>query len=253
MKNRGLLVTFPCVILSLFLGLHLRAAAPQQNTAKIEAQIKEVIQQRLAALRRQDAKAYASFFAEDCLDTSDDGALVKPESVAKDWQQDVRSGITYHGSDALELKVHTVGELAVASYRLELDEDWSGQKLLGSTRLTEVFAHRNGRWLVVAHQETTIPNLRRVPVRVDPSVFDAYAGEYQLAPGYIVKVKREGDKLMDLWPGDTDWVEDIPVDQATFVARGESGEIIYVKGADDRITHFILRTSGGDLIAKRTK
>jgi len=227
--------------------------ATPQVFPKVEADIREAIHRRLAALRSEDAKAYAVFFADDCLITSDSGARVKAADIAKEWSSDSHSGISYHGSDALDLTIHVYGETAVAAYRLELDEDWSGQKLFGASHVTDVFAHRSGRWLLVAHQETPIPNGRRVAVRIDPDVFDAYTGEYQFTPSYVVKVKRQGDKLMDLWPGDLDYVEDVPVDQSTFVARGEPGEMIYVKGADGKVTHFILRTAGGDLIAKKTK
>lgn len=88
---------------------------------------------------------------------------------------------------------------------------------------------------------------------LDPTEFDAYAGEYQITPNYIVKVKREGDKLMDQWPGDTGYAEDVPVSESTFVARGELGEVIYVKDATGRVSHFIVRTSLGDLIARKIK
>jgi ketosteroid isomerase-like protein len=220
---------------------------------KVEAEVRDAIHQRLAAVRREDAKAYGGFFAEDCLLTSDSGARVKAEDIARDWSRDNHSGISYHGSEALDLTIHVYAETAIASYRLELDEDWAGQRLSGASRVTDVFAHRNGRWLIIAHQETPIPNLRRVAVQVDPDVFDAYAGEYEFMPEYVVKVKRQGDKLMDLWPGDADYVEDVPIDQNTFVARGEPGEMIYVKDANGKVTHFILRTVGGDLIAKKTK
>lgn len=220
---------------------------------KAEVEIRDAIHQRLAALRREDAKAYVAFFADDCLVTSDSGARVKAEEIAKDWSNESHSGISRHGSDALDLTIHVYAETAVASYRLELDEDWAGQKLFNASRLTDVFAHRNGRWLLVAHQETLIPNARRAAAKVDPDDFDAYAGEYQFMPDYVVRVKRAGDKLMDLWPGDTDYVEDVPVDQNTFVARGEPGEIIYVKDASGKVTHFILRTAGGDLVAKKIK
>jgi ketosteroid isomerase-like protein len=227
--------------------------ATPQVFPKVEAEIRDAIHQRLAALRREDAKAYVAFFAEDCLVTSDSGARVKAEVIAKEWSNDNHHGISYHGSNPLDLTIHVYAETAVASYRLELDEDWSGQKLFGASRLTDVFAHRNGRWLLVAHQETPIPNARRAAVQVDPDVFDAYAGEYEFTPDYVVKVKRQGDKLMDLWPGDADYIEDVPIDQNTFVARGEPGEIIYVKDTNGKVTHFILRTVGGDLIAKKTK
>jgi hypothetical protein len=69
----------------------------------------------------------------------------------------------------------------------------------------------------------------------------------------IVKVKREGDKLMDQWLGDTGYTEDVPVSESTFVARAELGEVIYVKDATGRVSHFIVRTGLGDLIARKIK
>jgi len=250
------------IIISLFLlisaGLmHQQAsrseASSPQVTSSIENEIQETIQQRLDALRRRDAKTYLSYFAEDCIVTSDTGALIKPEGIAKEWADSIPSGITYKGSVPLDVQVHAYGDIAVASFRLELDEDWGGQKLYGASRLTDVFARRGGRWLLVAHQETPVPKARRLAVKVNPTLFDAYAGEYQITPSYIIKVKREGDKLMEQWPGDTSYTEDIPVSESMFVVRGEPGLSIYVKDRSGKVTHFISRTIAGDLIAKKTK
>src|ERR1044072_540272 len=36
----------------------------------------------------------------------------------------------------------------------------------------------------------------RIIVKVDPSVYDSYVGEYEIAPGLVLVVTREGDKLM---------------------------------------------------------
>ena len=36
----------------------------------------------------------------------------------------------------------------------------------------------------------------RVEAKVDPAIYDAYVGEYELAPGFILIVTREGDRLM---------------------------------------------------------
>ena len=36
----------------------------------------------------------------------------------------------------------------------------------------------------------------RVVVKVDPGIYDSYVGEYEIAPGFILVVTREGDKLM---------------------------------------------------------
>lgn len=224
-----------------------------QAPSKPESEIKEAIRERLDALRRGDSKAYLSYFGEDCLMTSDGGAISKPEAATQEWSGIGRYGISYKGSEPLDVEVHVYGDIAVARFRLELDEDWSGQKLYGAVRLTDVFIRRGGRWLVVAHQETPIPYARRVAAKVDPAVFDAYAGEYQITPSYVVKVKREGDKLMDLYPDDPGYSEDVPISDSIFFARGESGEVIYVKDASGKVSHFILRTPTGDLIAKKIK
>jgi uncharacterized protein (TIGR02246 family) len=226
-------------------------SASSQSSSALENEIKDAIRQRLDALRRGDAKAYLTFFADDCLITSDNGSFVKPGQIAKDWLDTTGHGVIYKGSDPLDVRVHFYGDIAVATFRLELDEDWSGQKLLGASRLTNVFAKREGRWLLVADQETPVPHARRQAAQVDPSNFDAYAGEYRLTPTYIVKVKREGNKLMDQWPGDATYVEDVPVSASTFVVRGEPGESIYVKDEAGKVTHFISRTPSGDLIAQK--
>ena len=223
-----------------------------KNPAAVEKEITEAIQQRLAALRRGDAKGYKTFFADECFVTGDNGVVVGPGVIAKEWNTLKQAGVAYQGSDPMDVRVHVYGDVAVANYRLELDEDWGGRKLLGATRLTDVFVHR-GRWMLIAHQETAIPNARRVPAAVNPASFDAYAGEYQFLPNYVVKVKREGDKLMDQWPGDASFSENVPVDESTLVVRGEPGEVIYVKGANGKVDHMIWRTVSGDLTAKKTK
>ncbi len=33
-------------------------------------------------------------------------------------------------------------------------------------------------------------------IKVNPAIYDAYVGEYELAPGFILTVTREGDRLM---------------------------------------------------------
>jgi ketosteroid isomerase-like protein len=249
------------LVLTLFVlisaGLTHSQASKEPSSAgalsKVENEIKQAIRQRLDAVARGDEKTYVSYFGDDCIVTSDTGALVKPEAIAKEWADDLHSGIMFKGSELVDFQVHSYGDIAVASFRRDLDEDWAGQKLFGASRFTDVFSRRGGHWLLVAHHETPIPNARRLAVKVDPTVFDAYTGEYQLTPNHIVKVKRDGDKLIDQWPGDTGYSEDVPVSESTFVARGGEGEVIYVKDESGRVTHFILRLDKGDLIAKKIK
>jgi ketosteroid isomerase-like protein len=253
MKHRLYFAVSILIVPALTLRQVSKEPSPMQVSAKVENEVKEAIHQRLDALRRGDAKAYVSYYGDDCIITSDNGALVKPEEIAKEWSDHYHLGIVYKGGEPIDIQVHAYGDMAVASFRTELDQDWGGQKLFESSRFTDVFARRGGRWLLVAHHETPIPNARRVAVKVNPSVFDAYIGEYQITPNYIVKVKREGNKLMDQWPGGTEYAEEVPVSETTFVGRGELGEVIYVKDETGQVSHFILRNGLGDLIAKKIK
>jgi ketosteroid isomerase-like protein len=229
------------------------ARASAGVSPSVENEIREAIRQRLDAVYRGDAKAYVTYFGDDCIITGDNGALVKPEAIVKEWVDDLHSGATFKASDLMDFQVHSYGAIAVATFRIDLDQDREGQKLFESSRFTDAFARRGGRWLLVVHHETPIPNARRVVAKVDPAVFDAYAGEYQLPLNQIVKIKREGDKLMEQWPGATEYSEEMPVSESTFVARGELGEVIYAKDETGKVSHFIVRTGGGDLIAKKIK
>lgn len=254
MRKRQLLVAL-FILTSPTVALCQRSKQPSRVTASsnVQNEIKEAILQRLNALKRGDTKTYLSYYGGDCIVTSDAGALVKPEAITKEWADDSHYGITYSDGGLADLQVHSYGDIAVASFRVNLDEDWAGQRLYGSSRFTDVFARRGGRWLLVAHDEIPIPNARRVALKVDQNVLDAYAGEYQLTPSFIVKVKREGDNLMEQWPGERAFSADVPVSETTFVVRGSGGESIYVKDASGRVTKFIFRTASGDLVAKRIR
>ena len=46
----------------------------------------------LAALRRGDSKAYASYFSDDCIITGDNGALAKPKQIAEALSPRIRGG-----------------------------------------------------------------------------------------------------------------------------------------------------------------
>jgi hypothetical protein len=44
-----------------------------------------------------------SYFGDDCIITSDNGALVKPEGIAKEWADDLHADITFKGGEPLDV------------------------------------------------------------------------------------------------------------------------------------------------------
>ncbi|HYN08957.1 MAG TPA: serine hydrolase [Vicinamibacterales bacterium] len=95
----------------------------------------------------------------------------------------------------------------------------------------------------------TIP-AARAAVKVDPNLFDQYAGKYELRPGFVVTITREGTSLMAQGTGQPKF-EILPESDTKFFAANVDLVITFVKGADGKVTHFVLTQGGRDQIAKR--
>jgi len=71
----------------------------------------------------------------------------------------------------------------------------------------------------------------RVIARVDPRIYDAYVGEYEIAPGFILKVTREGDKLLSQASGQPR-SEMFPESETVFFVKDANAQFTFVK--DDK-------------------
>jgi CubicO group peptidase (beta-lactamase class C family) len=84
----------------------------------------------------------------------------------------------------------------------------------------------------------------RVIVKVDPAIYDSYVGEYEIAPGFILFVSREGDKLFSrAMPTPT---PPSMVDQPKSEMFAESETTFFVKDADASFT--FVRNDKGQVI-----
>ncbi|MES1241747.1 MAG: serine hydrolase [Acidobacteriota bacterium] len=94
--------------------------------------------------------------------------------------------------------------------------------------------------------------VERVAVTIDPKIFDAYAGEYELGPDFIVRVFREGDRF---------WVQATNQQRAELFAESETafflkivdGQITFVKDAGGAVTHLLLDQAGTRREARKIK
>jgi CubicO group peptidase (beta-lactamase class C family) len=88
--------------------------------------------------------------------------------------------------------------------------------------------------------------------KVDPRIYDSYIGEYELAPGLVLKVTREEGKLMTQATGQSK-VEVFPESEMKFFLKAFEAQITFVKDETGRVTALILHQGGRDQTAKRTK
>ena len=91
----------------------------------------------------------------------------------------------------------------------------------------------------------------RKVARVDPKIYDEYAGQYQSTDGPVVTINREGDRLLQQLPGGVknEW---LPLSTTEFFSpNNPQGSAIFVKNAQGQVTHYIRRRNGRDTIIKK--
>lgn len=94
--------------------------------------------------------------------------------------------------------------------------------------------------------------VERVVVKVDPKIYDAYVGEYELEPGFVFTVTREGDRLMLQATGQGK-AELFPTSETKFFPKVVRADITFFKDAAGLVTHLVLNQNGRQMNAKKIK
>ena len=101
----------------------------------------------------------------------------------------------------------------------------------------------------------------RVVVTVDPRIYDSYVGEYEIAPGFILFVTREGDKLFSRAmpvptpPSATGQPksEMFPESETTFFVKDADAQFIFVKDDQGQVLQVNIQRSTRLFKARKIK
>jgi CubicO group peptidase (beta-lactamase class C family) len=91
----------------------------------------------------------------------------------------------------------------------------------------------------------------RVAIKIDPKILDAYVGQYELRPDFIITMTREGDSLMTQATGQPKF-ELFPESETKFFLKVVDAQVTFVKDDKGVVTHLILH-QGPDQKAKKIK
>ena len=119
-------------------------------------------------------------------------------------------------------------------------------------RATEMLMYPDG-----ADEPERAPRIADAPAertvaKVDPAAYDAYVGEYELTPGFILTVTREGDRLMTQATGQ-EKVEVFPSSETEFFLKVVDAQITFVRGPGGTVDQLVLHQGGRDMPAKKRK
>jgi outer membrane protein assembly factor BamB len=89
-------------------------------------------------------------------------------------------------------------------------------------------------------------------IKLDPQIYDLYAGEYDLGAGQLMTLTREGDRLLARIPGQPKF-ELLPESPTHFFITEVPAEFDFVKDAKGAVERLVLHQSGIEIIAKKIK
>src|SRR5499426_1324445 len=96
---------------------------------------------------------------------------------------------------------------------------------------------------IVFGEKYEIPR-ERVAIKIDPKILDAYVGQYELNPNFIITMTRESDRLMTQATGQPKF-ELFPESETNFFLKVVDAQVTFVKDEKGVVTHLILH-QGGD-------
>ena len=223
------------------------AAAPGVETEK---ELVSIIQSLMDAVAVGDKAVWERHVADDLIYTDENWRVLTKREILADFKPLPKG---YTGSiKVAEVKSRINGDAAVVSWQAHEEETVYGQRLAPVYLVTDTYFRRGGRWQLVAEQITVRPSERK-PFVVDPKVYDALAGEYELTPGVTYAVTIEGGRLLGQRTG-RDKQELLPADFNTYFVKGTiRGEKVFVRDAGGRVTAMLDRRENNDLVWKRIK
>lgn len=95
------------------------------------------------------------------------------------------------------------------------------------------------------------PAADRRAIKLDPKVYDDYVGEYELAPGAVFTIRREGDRLLARLTGQP-FFEIFPESERAFFYKVVDAQITFVTDDRRHVTALVLHQNGHDQEAKRS-
>ncbi|WP_315789918.1 serine hydrolase [Fischerella sp. JS2] len=102
---------------------------------------------------------------------------------------------------------------------------------------------------ILFNQPYELPMQRQV-IELDPAIYDAYVGQYELEPGWVMIVTKKSDRIFTQWAGQ-ERVEMFPESSTKFFLKAMDAQRTFVVDETGKASYVILHQGGRDRIATR--
>ncbi|HEU4638083.1 MAG TPA: serine hydrolase, partial [Candidatus Binatia bacterium] len=183
--------------------------------------------------------------------------LKAKQSVAYDFAESELNNLGYRVMRAGKVKE------AVEIFKLNVEAYPNASNTYDS--LAEAYMNLNEKDLAISNYKKAIEldpkntgavealkRIEAVPVTVDAKVFDTYVGEYELAPGFVMRVYREGEKFMTQATNQNP-IEVFAESETTFYPKVLQAKLTFGKDAEGKVTALRLNQGGRETTGKKIK
>ena len=222
---------------------------PTQATQDEQA-VRRLEDEWLGAYLRGDKAAFDRIASEDFTSTDESATIRNKEQERGIIQAPPGSIKTSLTNEDLQVRIY--GETAIVNGRIVFKAQPGGQAEISfQSRFTDTLVKRQGKWQVVARHYSRLPPAR-TPIKLEPSVYNAYIGQYELAPGFFMSVTKEGDRLMTQATGQPK-LELLPESDIAFFIKDISALFVFMRDEKGEVSQLITIQDGRILSAKRIK
>lgn len=238
------------LVLALFpLGLSQIAHRATQGS-RDEQEVRGLEDEWLGCYLRGDKATFDRIVADDFTGT-DESAKVRNKAQERELIQASPSSIKASLTNE-DVQVRIYGDTAIIVGRIVYKAQPGGQTEISfQSRFTDTLLKRQGRWQVVARHYSRLPP-ERTAVKLDPKVYDAYVGQYELAPNFVLTVTKEGDKLVSQATGQPKF-ELQPESEIDFFIKDISALFIFMRDEKGEVNQLITIQDGRIISARRVK
>lgn len=200
--------------------------------------VEALIRERLAASAKADKTAWRAHISDDCVWVGP-GLQVGTTEDAQAEQ--------IGSSETRELKDFTArefGDIVIATYLFVATSEVNGTKNLRRWRKSDTYQRTADDWHMISAVEIVIPT--RPIAKVDPAVYDDYAGTYRLNPDVALRVWRDADRLIMQASGQAEG-ETFPAGDDIFFDDGEPGDYVFLRDRSRHVIAIVYRNQGTEL------
>lgn len=237
-------------VLTVFTPVFNQTPQRTAQSSKDEQEIIRLEDEWLGAYLRGDKAAFDRIVAE-VFTSTDESATVRDKAQEREIIQAPPSSIKASLTNE-DLRVRIYGDTAIVNGRIVYKAQPGGQAEINfQSRFTDTLFKSKGIWRVVARHYSRLPP-ERTAIKLDPKVYDAYSGQYELAPGFFLNVTREGDRLMTQATGQPKY-ELLPESEIGFFIKDISALFVFMRNEQGAVNQLITIQDGRIVAAKKIK